>query len=298
LAEQNVLWIASFPKSGNTWVASVLATSGCEFGYAQGKYDAYNLEAKDADPEYCANVDESVLGGKCAILKTHAPYEPGGLPHRFRGAVPVSRGFIHIVRNPLDVLLSYIGFTRLEYSHRPRDARYRKRLFVDLLGFAAPVEADRWRGMGIDSIPRENLDHALDTFSRDRLSIAPVAAMSGSWIEHFRSWRTAAIALPGCMLWYEDCLADPRAFAPMAELVTVGRERIVESTAKVGRLAEQASSGGSERDRIFFNKRKAYYFRDYFSRAAIDRFLDKHDSELQEAGYGASSGRMLGEWRG
>lgn len=290
MVEQNALWIASYPKSGNTWVASVLAAAGCRFGYAEGRYDAYNLQAAGEDPVPCAAVDPRVGGERCAILKTHAPYSADGLPHRFRTVVPVSAAYVHIVRNPLDVLLSYIGFTRLEYAHRPQDETYRQRLFVDLLGFQAPVDAARWRGTGLDAIPRENLDHALGRFSRDGLSIGTIEPMSGSWLGHLRSWKDAAEALPGCALRYEDCLADDAAFAPVASLLTVGVEAIVEGTRAVGQRVEKAASTGSERDRIFFNKRKAYYFRDYFSPAAIDRFLADHERDLEETGYGSLLG--------
>lgn len=291
LPEQNALWIASFPKAGNTWVASVLAAAGCDFGYSKGKYDAYHLEASGEDPKPCDALDRTIVGAECSILKTHAHYAPSGLPHRFKTVVPVSAGYIHIFRNPLDVLLSYIGFTRLEYAHRPHDIRYQQRLFVDLLGFDKPIAAEQWRECGIDAIPRPNLDHALDAYSRNGISIVTIEEMCGSWISHLRSWRAAADALPGCALRYEDCLADAAAFAPLANLLTIGTGRIIESVAKVNRHVAKASSGDSERDRIFFNKRKAYYFHGYFSHQAIDRFFSEHEGILIEAGYGSLVGK-------
>lgn len=283
---RNMIWLASFPKSGNTWVAAVLESAGCKLGYGDGTYDAYNLQARGQDPIICRGVDPKLFGGPVSIVKTHAPYDPQGLPHRFPGVRPLSSGFVHIFRNPLDVLLSYIAFTRLEYRLHATSEDYQRRLFIELLGLEAPVAYEDWCEMTLEGIPRERLDNALDVFGRGGMVI-PTQPVIGSWIEHWRSWRHRAAGLPGVSLRYEDCLADPAQFAPLADMLDLDRERLIKSVGSVNANTARRARSGCRRDRIFFSKRQAGYFREYFSAGAIDRFVVRHGDALVEAGYGS-----------
>lgn len=284
--DRHILWLASFPKSGNTWVASVLERAGCSFGYADGSYDAYHLEATGRTPSVTDCLDANIVPSPASILKTHAPYTPSGMPHRFPGVQPVSSAYIHVFRNPLDVLLSYIGFTRLEYRARRDDPVYRHRLFVELLGFPAAVDYADWTQMSIDRIPQANLDHALDAYGERGMEIPTIAGMCGSWIVHYRSWTRDASRLPGCSLRYEDCLERPDEFAKLSNLLVPGSGELVDGVAKANSRAERSAREGTERDRIFFSKRRAWYFGQYFSAGAVDRFVGRHAAALEETGYG------------
>lgn len=285
MKERNILWLASFPKSGNTWIASVLDAVGCRYGYSDGTYDAYNLETRGKDPQPCECLDDKVVARPSSILKTHSQFNARGLPHRFPSVAPVTAAYIHIFRNPLDVLLSYIGFTRLEYRLNAEVPHYRTRLFCDLLGFSAPIDYESWRKTSLDEIPRENLDHALDVFSGNGLAIPTLTPMCGSWIDHYRSWVGETATLPGVSLRYEDCISHPEEFAKLARLLKFSRERIVEGAISANASIETKAMGGRERDRIFFNKRKAFYFRNYFSKRVIEHFLNRHERAMIETGY-------------
>lgn len=285
--ERDVIWIASFPKSGNTWVTDVLAVAGDDCGYPKGgAYDAYHLEANGLEPLVCRGLSVGTSDRPCSILKTHAPYDPGGLEHAFPGIEPVTRAFVHIYRNPLDVLLSYIGFTRLEYRLNQHNEDYRRRLFIDLLGFQEPVSYQRWRVLGIDNIDRRHLDHALDVFSGSGMAIPTIEPMSGSWIEHWRSWVAAGSELPGCSLRYEDCIADRAVFARLRKLFPIEPSKLRHAVDYVHERALMLRQHGAERDRIFYGKQASYYFTSYFSHAALERFFSSHGEVLHECGYG------------
>jgi len=90
---QNIVWIASYPKSGNTWVRFMLCN--LLFG-RQETAAALNVLAPDIHE----------MGGKIAdppragLFKTHFPCT-SRLPHREQTAAA-----IYVVRQPFDVLVS------------------------------------------------------------------------------------------------------------------------------------------------------------------------------------------------
>lgn len=284
MERRDTLWIASYPKSGNTWVASILEAAGRRHGYPQGGYDTYSLQLTGEVPQVCPAVAPH-LSDSCSVLKTHSPFFAEGLPHTLGRIKPLSIGFIHIYRNPLDILLSYIGFTRIEYKHKLDNAQYQRLLFLDLLGYRSPIDYTQWLEMGIDNLPRGRLDHALDHFSENGLAIATLMPMAGNWIDHLRSWQSAMGSLPSHSIRYEDCIANPDQFSRLHDMFVFGPRAISAAATRIKAQTETMALRGSARDRIFFNKRDSYYFREYFSADAIDRFCCRHESLLKEAGY-------------
>lgn len=285
MSVRNIIWIASYPKSGNTWVGSALEVAGIRFGYPPGTVDAYVLRGQGKQPV----VNEAVApalrqDAPCSVLKTHSRYSPDGQPHWFKPLELRTAAYIHIYRNPLDVLLSYIGFTRLEYRDR-RDRDYRQMLFRDLLGFDEVVSYVDWQERNIDNIPQKNLDHALDRFSETGLAIPTLLPMSGSWTEHLESWLATPPDLPGYSIKYEDCLADPATFDPLAELFTFAPADLRHAVGFVNKRARTVSTEGTGDQAIFYNKMRSYYFQEYFSKAAISRFCRQNEDTLKRFGY-------------
>jgi hypothetical protein len=283
VVKRNVLWIASYPKSGNTWIHSVLRTAGRGFDFPQVDMDVYNIVGKQKELSICGAVDPSFAENPCVVLKTHSPYTPR--MHSMPGVELVSAAYIHITRNPLDVLLSYINFTRLDYQRKPTDPDYRKTLFSDLLGFDRPFEVDQWLGMTLDQIPQRNLDHALQRFSDDGLALKELRQMAGSWVDNTESWKGAAGALPGYTVRYEDCVANPNEVAKLADLFTFGRKEVLNALAFENTKAKTQPVDPASHSAVFYNKMSAYYYVDYFSRPAIDAFLARHESVLCRLGY-------------
>lgn len=100
-------WIASYPKSGNTWVRFLL------YHYLWGKLDdtrklsvripdLHKRELDSADPRGGIAGSETPL-----LVKTHFLLDPR-MPYHERTA-----GTIYVVRHPKDVLLSALNYVRM-----------------------------------------------------------------------------------------------------------------------------------------------------------------------------------------
>jgi hypothetical protein len=209
---------------------------------------------------------------------THSRYTPQREPHSQLQLKSV--GFVYVMRNPLDILLSYINFTRLQYDKRRDSSEYQEALFRDLLGFERPVPYEEWLEHTLERIPRANLDHALERFTELETAIPGVRNAGGSWLEHCRSWRQAARRLPAVFLRYEDLLDGPQAFLPLARVFTFSEAQIASAVAAVNerQRAEQFK-------KVFFNKMSAYYYPEFFSPGPLARFLSRFEDELHELGY-------------
>src|SRR4051794_40522284 len=96
-----MIWIASYPRSGNTWLRFLLCA------YLQGAArDSQEMESRIPNL-HRGNIDQAwahdpVLG------KTHLSWNERH-PHR-----PESRGCIYLIRHPKDVLLSNLNYSKLQ----------------------------------------------------------------------------------------------------------------------------------------------------------------------------------------
>ncbi len=164
------VWVASYPRSGNTWLRFLLA----------------NLIIKPIDSS--AELDnlipgihrgvraDHLIGQRTTFIKTHWAWRPD-LPLR-EDVI----GAIYIVRNPLDVAVSNANYRLLgagesvaAMSEAERAARLQR--WID--GFIAEGGDPEWRR------------HAM-----------------GTWEENVRSWLAKANPVPRLVLRYEDLKAD------------------------------------------------------------------------------------------
>jgi hypothetical protein len=274
----NIVWLASYPKSGNTWLRAFLA----------------NLVADRDDPvpladlpQYCEDEARpelfSALAGRpstslsfdeiCALRpRVHAAIaaqSPGTRlvkTHNCAGFVErhplheasVTAGAIYVVRDPRDVAVSL--------SHH----------------------------FGLD------LDAAIERLGDNRVATANdelfVTQVLGSWSHHVRSW--ADLAGPRVIvLRYEDLLADPVAgFTQAARLLKLDGDR-----ARVERAVSHASFKGlaTQEDREGFAERSdktARFFRDgsagqwrtELTPAQAARVLARHGAQMARFGYAAT----------
>lgn len=283
MIKRNVIWIASYPKSGNTWVHSVLRTAGRNHGFPQVDMDVYNIIRGNTPLVVCDAVAPRYSDHPCVVLKTHSSFQPE--LHQIPDVELVNAGYIHIYRNPLDVLLSYINFTRLDYKRKPEDQVYQQTLFMDLLGFDRAFAYSDWLVTGLDMIPQRHLDHALDHFSDNGMRLQELRDLSGSWLGNTQSWFEAAKSIPGYSIRYEDCLVDKEQMTKLASFFTFGRDEVGFAREYEDRQALARQTDERPDDAIFYNKMSAYYFMNYFSRQAITRFLAKHEQALKAVGY-------------
>jgi hypothetical protein len=98
-ARKQIIWIASYPKSGNTWVRFLLCN--LVFGAVESAADLNRMA-----PDLHELRDPSALPDQPLFLKTHFPFSP---------ALPLAEhtaGAIYVVRNPADVMMSNFHYAR------------------------------------------------------------------------------------------------------------------------------------------------------------------------------------------
>jgi hypothetical protein len=291
----NAIWLASYPKSGNTWTVLIILKAAATFSFKQNQLDLHKIRQENLDVPICnAFVQERYCGDACSVLKLHSIYRENEVFYPFiPGCHFNTAGFIHIYRNPLDVLLSYINFSRIQYRNisnqnvKGNIAAYQKKLFCNLLGFKEPFSAADWVKKTLDDIPQRNLDFALNTFSENSLMIETLKN-AGSWISHTRSWLDQSSLGRGISIRYEDCLKDSHEFLKILPYFKFDETTLLTAIESVNRKARPKNSSSLENNSnrtIFFNKMSAYYYKEYFTEKAISRFLKKYESVLKELGY-------------
>jgi hypothetical protein len=187
---QSIVWLASYPKSGNTWLRAFLANyliAGTDpipindlgrIGFGDSSWPAYR-DLADRDPnlmpiEDLLGLRRKVLeeiaqnGADVNMVKTH--HAKTRLKGQWLIPADLTRTAIYLVRNPLDVVVSYADHwgTTLEF-------------------------AARHFGLPTNGIPA---------------SEKTVAQYLGNWSDHVRSWSKNE-NFRTLVLRYEDLLADP-----------------------------------------------------------------------------------------
>lgn len=276
-----ILWLASFPKSGNTWARALLANylAGGDTPVALDKLPAIAVADSQLWPYEKAagrplpNADlptimplkpraHALLAGdpnRLTFAKTHSALTR--LHGRATITPDVTAGAIYILRNPLDVTLSYADHFGL--SH-----------------------ADAVEAMASPQL-----------MTMGRADRAP--EYLGDWSAHVRGW-TRAPGLKRLTIRYEDLQAD--ATARLREILT-----FLEQPADEARLAkavrhssfeslqgQEALTGFRERSRNqkrFFRKGQSGQWRNELAPALAARVVEAHRDVMAEFGYLDPEGR-------
>jgi hypothetical protein len=271
-----IYWLASYPKSGNTWTRAFI---GHLLGTIGNDPDVENTNAMLAKytvvecwrPNYSGLLNEQsdltsilrarphaqqLLATKFArsgFVKTHSvALSAQGVNQINLG---VTRGAVYIVRNPLDVAVSYA-------SH-----------------FGVSID---------EAIRRMNLPAMCMATDGDQL-----AEVVSTWSAHVLSWLESP--MKPFILRYEDMIDRPLdAFSAFLRHAAVSAtpEQIQRALdlSNFPRLQEQESTIGfdkrlSERGRQFFRVGKSGQWRDGLSPAQIDRIVKDHGKMMERFGY-------------
>ena len=287
-----IVWIAAYPKSGSTWLRAVLtnylrdddepASINALTGTEQSTRDRFDeligLDSSDLRADelarYLPPFRELLTRALCAprpgrvvdatgsrapyFTKTHEAYRGpvGGARFPRAGAV----GVVYLVRNPLDVAVSY--------AHHMQ-----------------------WR---IDRIVRWMNDPAAHAEAYSPSGISPLLPSPlTTWSGHVSSWLDQT-ALRTHVTRYEDRLADPRAefgalvrFAGL-EWDAARLDRAVERSAFPRLRAQEVEAGFGERQPTapsFFRAGVAGSWRTALTRQQVQALVDAHGPVMARLGY-------------
>jgi hypothetical protein len=272
----NIVWIASYPKSGNTWMRVFIEhlLSGNEeidlnhfvhAGYMASSRRLFDrisgIRASDLTRDEIVALRPDVY--RCVsrrssapvFIKAHDAYEGGLFP------ADASLGAIHLVRNPLDVTVSYA------YHVSPTP------------DFDAVIERL--------CSPRNAITTKSNRLGRQ------LAVRTGDWSSHVRSW-TAEFDFPMITLRYEDLLVDPLAsFTRAAQLIDPDAdgqriERAVDRCSFDRLRTFERERGFRERgskSRAFFRSGRSGTWGEHLSSAQVDRVVSAHRATMRRFGY-------------
>jgi len=281
---RGIIWIASYPRSGNTWTRAFLNSlfkvmqdpssadvdinqieEGSLVEDAAALYPRFlrkpvaaarPAEIAAARPQVQAALVESA--GRPIYLKTHnANALDHGSPLINMG---VSLGAIYIVRNPLDVAISYAHL-----SNAP----------IDLV-----IEQMSTSGWGVESMREKGLER--------------VRVVMGSWSENVASW-TARPHPTVLVVRYEDMVGKPKAtFARIARHVlanpSVEQLRRAIAMSDFNRLrAQEQATGFNEKPAKsispFFREGRAGQWREILTPEQVSRIVAAHRTLMKRFDY-------------
>jgi hypothetical protein len=169
--DRKVTWIASYPRSGNTWVRFLLANLLSEEPVSGSAVDQL---IPDLHRNPCW---EQVASNQHIIVKTHLVFA-SNIPWYDR-----TGGFIYIVRNPLDVIASNWHYLCMGASGTMR----------------------KWPADKLEIFKSAYID----VFIRDKGDSGWFRNGAGTWPANVESWLRGANRFPSLILRYEDLLRDP-----------------------------------------------------------------------------------------
>lgn len=268
-----LVWLASYPKSGNTWVRAFLhnyivnadtphsinslvdfSVAECAAAfYGQDTAGLSTQEVQKRRPAVHAQLTR--LHNDLVFVKTHNAYlSMHGVP---LCTPALTAGAVYIVRDPRDVALSYAAFAR------------------------KPVDEI------IDFMAAKGASNATDA--------AQVFELLGSWSEHALSWVASPKRL---LVRYEDLLNEPeRYFARIIKFLGTGEvdaARLARAISFSGfdvlsgqeAVEGYRASGGAE---TFFRAGKAGQWRARLTAEQVQRIEAAHGEVMQKFGYELSA---------
>ena len=270
-----IIWLASYPKSGNTWLRAFLYNLLREPGDAPDMHGIINITTSDSliewyrrqdprppshwSPEDIAAMRRGAQQAICAMgkrdvfVKTHNAFIVVNNHPMIH--MDLTAGAIYVVRNPLDICISLAHHQRC-----PIDEAIR-------------IMADPKQGGANDD--------------------AHVYEVRGSWSLHVESWTHRPWA--GLqVIRYEDLCADPaNTFLRLMNFLGLGplRSRLDDAVASsaFNSLRELEDKQGfaekpAKADR-FFREGRAGQWRDILTRDQIDRITAAHQTQMERFGY-------------
>lgn len=273
--KQSIVWLASYPKSGNTWVRFFLANYLTNSERSVSINELYRFGTGDALARHYHAVSggfvdttaieatlrlrPKVLQGIVSnnadvnLVKTHNRRDVAWgvelIPDQY------TRSAIYVIRNPLDMVLSYA---------RHYDMTYKQ---------------------ATDAVC--HIDNALAPDATN------VVQFLGSWSDHVGSWISKS-SYPVLVLRYEDLLSQPekefaRVINHFGMNVEAGRLRRAIKHSSFDQLKAQEQKQGfierAPKDKAFFAKGQAGAWRSELDPALVKRIRQSNKRLMKQYGY-------------
>lgn len=247
-----VIWVCSYPRSGSTWVRSIIAELL--------RSDRVSL-IPPIEKVHSEGVTVKIKDTPTIFVKTHAIEFPYYVFPLSRALSLRTIGFINIYRHPLDVMLSSLNYLQLR----------------NMRSFLFDPECDP-----LSDGNRDELRKYVEAFTRD-FSIGNNAFLrmcGGNWDDHVTAYfiRNQQADYQSAIIKYEDLIRDTSsALAPLKSLLDVSGDEI--------ERAVMATNKKLERDGQFYWKMKSRNYHEYLSEGELRDFYNKHWKILELAGY-------------
>ena len=270
-----IIWIASFPKSGNTWMRAFLANYvlNQQEPYPIDELGSFSLsdtrprffqEASGQPVEQLSQTDTLKLRWKCQELiaefknhdhfvKTHSRYGNYNSYSLINDCV--SKGAIYLARNPLDLVISYSAH----------------------LGVSIDEAIDAIDGSPNFTVEADN----------------NVVTVMGSWSEHVDSWLTNE-RVPRILVRYEDLVKDPtkefnKVLTTLGMKIDHNQLKNAIRFSSFSELAKQETiSGFRERPphaKQFFRQGISGQWNDILERSQVQKIIAAHGNVMNKLGY-------------
>ncbi len=283
---KNLVWLVSYPKSGNTWFRMFLANyqrdSGIPVSLQEIESTPISSNAVSFEEEtslnpfemtfdevdlyrpdvYRAISKEAESTGKICFKKTHDAYtlNTEGVPIF---PADVSKCAVYFIRNPLDVCISYANHSAKEVS-----------MTVNFILNEEAYLAGKKAGQLCQKLM--------------------------SWKSHVKSWKEQKL-IPILIVRYEDMLAEPLgSFGSVVKFLGLeyNEERleraIINSDFNVLKQMEQENGfkEKSQKCKSFFWKGKIGNYREYLSDKQIRSIVEYNFDTMKEFGYVDDKGEI------
>jgi len=276
-----ILWLASYPKAGNTWVRTFMVNLAAnrpepvpfeehprfcnEEPHLRWYRDLVEGDVNDLSMRTVARVRAQAQARMAATFKDNFLVKTHCANHRMHGCAQINKevtsGAIYVVRNPLDLVISY--------------AHHMGQTIDQAINNIANT-----RNVGLDR--------------RDPPGQVP--ELLSDWSSHVKSW-TAAADRRLHVLRYEDLIDAPEAtFGELARFLGFDIDKTPERLARAiafssfdvlrqseaaGEFREQSPHGGN-----FFREGRKEQWREVLSREQVRRITARHREQMERFGYG------------
>ena len=275
--KKNIIWLASYPKSGNTWLRVLLSN------YLNETDQAIDIN----------NIDASIISSSRTLFDSHCPYLASDLTFdeidnlrplvyseiakesdaciyikthdaAIQNANNLSlfpeentKLVIHIVRNPLDVCVSYAYHSNISINKS-----------VKSLNSHISLSSSKWK---LGNQLRQNML---------------------SWTDHYKSWK--GFKAPYLLVKYEDLILDTeKEFARILEHIYTNvdvkklKNAVALSTFKNLKKQEQEDDFKEKpiNAKSFFRKGKSDAWEDEMTKSQIQNIVENNKDVMLELDY-------------